>query len=571
MEFLGTRPSASAKALQNSSAQVSRGYASNALQSKAGQHSTRHTTLSMYSELPVGDISLEDFEQLALDRLRGACKAGGVKLSMCTIMSWFVAQSAVLKGVEEVKLRNKSDAEVQARARELVDRHLKLLVPLVLNSPVMAPQAAAAAVAMAAAGVRLRAVCVQGNDNEDTARRDQLSHFILRLAYCRTPELRKWLLLQAGRLSLWAGFVEWLCHCLPTLWQTQESELFRVRFSQLLLTDSDKREFLERNGLAYCPLSPEEAANLRPQLHAVLLSQAMKAEDVATELAGSYYKVPFQAVPDLVAGRKVLLRGGYAFVSQRDVASLVLQDFRTGLSKGMSEILRRWNDMLPDSDTRLRPLVAGLATRYLGTTDYGSAASARHGPINLTTLPGIAAKHFPLCMQNLMTHLNQERHLRHGGRQQLSLFLKVVGLPLEDAMIFWRTSFAPRTPADKFDKEYAYNVRHNYGKEGNRKDYSAHNCLTLIRMTGGPQDHHGCPYRRLDEPQLRQALMRAGQHRTATGSDSTAVPRHHIVEYYNESRRVHAERDSVTAAAQPPAGTPVAAAQKGRPARPQDP
>ncbi|GFH22406.1 uncharacterized protein HaLaN_19866 [Haematococcus lacustris] len=138
MEFLGTRPSASAKALQNSSAQVSRGYASNALQSKAGQHSTRHTTLSMYSELPVGDISLEDFEQLALDRLR------------------------VLKGVEEVKLRNKSDAEVQARARELVDRHLK------------------------------------GNDNEDTARRDQLSHFILRLAYCRTPELRKWLLLQAG-------------------------------------------------------------------------------------------------------------------------------------------------------------------------------------------------------------------------------------------------------------------------------------------------------------------------------------------------------------------------------------
>ncbi|KAL6758289.1 eukaryotic and archaeal DNA primase, large subunit-domain-containing protein [Haematococcus lacustris] len=510
MEFLGTRPSASAKPGQNSNAQVSRGYASNALQSKAGQHSTRHTTLSMYSELPVGDISLEDFEQLALDRLR------------------------VLKGVEEVKLRNKSDAEVQARARELVDRHLK------------------------------------GNDNEDTARRDQLSHFILRLAYCRTPELRKWLLLQ-------------------------ESELFRVRFSQLLLTDSDKREFLERNGLAYCPLSPEEAAILRPQLHAVLLSQAMKAEDVATELAGSYYKVPFQAVPDLVAGRKVLLRGGYAFVSQRDVASLVLQDFRTGLSKGMSEILRRWNEMLPDSDTRLRPLVAGLATRYLGTTDYGSAASARHGPINLTTLPGIAAKHFPLCMQNLMTHLNQERHLRHGGRQQLSLFLKVVGLPLEDAMIFWRTSFAPRTPADKFDKEYAYNVRHNYGKEGNRKDYSAHNCLTLIRMTGGPQDHHGCPYRRLDEPQLRQALMRAGcDLKMSEEAVSKARAGHfqlacacafegahqgapqetginHPAEYYNESRRVYAERDSATAATQPPAGTPAAAAQKGRPARPQDP
>ena len=44
--------------------------------------------------------------------------------------------------------------------------------------------------------------------------------------------------------------------------------------------------------------------------------------------------------------------------------------------------------------------------------------------------------------------------------------LQAIGLPLEEAMIFWRTEFAPKVPGDKFDKEYAYNIRHNYGEMG---------------------------------------------------------------------------------------------------------
>jgi len=43
------------------------------LTSRAGEHSTRHTLLSMYAARPEGDITLEEFESLALDRLRGAC------------------------------------------------------------------------------------------------------------------------------------------------------------------------------------------------------------------------------------------------------------------------------------------------------------------------------------------------------------------------------------------------------------------------------------------------------------------------------------------------------------------
>ena len=80
--------------------------------------------------------------------------------------------------------------------------------------------------------------------------------------------------------------------------------------------------------------------------------------------------------------------------------------------------------------------------------------------MSLPELPGLLDAHAPLCMRNLHRQLQQERHLKHGGRQQLGLFLKGIGLSLVDALWFWREHFAPRTTAEQFQKNYAYNVRH---------------------------------------------------------------------------------------------------------------
>eukprot|EP00798_Chlamydomonas_sp_ICE-L_P028040 gene28040-31142_t len=214
--------------------------------------------------------------------------------------------------------------------------------------------------------------------------------------------------------------------------------------------------------------------------------------------------------------------------------------------------------------------------RYLGD-DYSSVSSQRRGDVTAANVHNISAKHFPLCMQNLTQQLHSEHHLRHSGRQQLTLFLKSVGLPMEEAIIFWRTEFGPRTPADKFDKEYAYAIRHNYGKEGKRTDYSAHNCLNVIRMAGGHNEHHGCPYRRFDENALRSALSKlnaltklkcdsgkaeeavqkakGGHYQIAcactfegTHHVSTDVGINHPSQYYAESRKVYDERDGITPA-----------------------
>jgi Eukaryotic and archaeal DNA primase, large subunit len=51
---------------------------------------------------------------------------------------------------------------------------------------------------------------------------------------------------------------------------------------------------------------------------------------------------------------------------------------------------------------------------------------------------------------------------------------QVLGLPIEEAISFWRESYAnDQKTQDKFNKEYKYNIRHSYGLEGKRANYPA--------------------------------------------------------------------------------------------------
>lgn len=69
---------------------------------------------------------------------------------------------------------------------------------------------------------------------------------------------------------------------------------------------------------------------------------------------------------------------------------------------------------------------------------------------------------------------------------------------------------------EKFNKEYAYNVRHAYGAVGgdnNRRGngYSAFSCQKILTEHQPSQgEAHGCPYRHFDEGNLRGLLERCG-------------------------------------------------------------
>lgn len=311
-----------------------------------------------------------------------------------------------------------------------------------------------------------------GPSEYDKRRKDHISHFILRLAYCQTEDLRRW-------------FIQ------------QEIDLFRYRFSEL--NQKQKLEFLHKNNLQYDTISLEEKKALQDKL----INSSFAVSGITVE-DQDFYKVPFQDALDLVRTRKVYLKAGYVYIPHQDIVTIVLNDFRTRLSKALALTARS----LPavHSDERLQPLLNHLSHAYVGQ-DYSIQKNV--GKISLEQIDSLSGKSFPLCMRQLHQALRDNHHLRHGGRMQYGLFLKGIGLTLEQALQFWRSEFIRgKVDADKFDKAYAYSIRHMFGKEGKRTDYTPYSCMKVILSNPPSQgDHHGCPFRHSDPELLKQKLQ----------------------------------------------------------------
>uniref|UniRef100_A0A6I8R7G9 DNA primase large subunit n=1 Tax=Xenopus tropicalis TaxID=8364 RepID=A0A6I8R7G9_XENTR len=212
------------------------------------------SSLQFYQHPPTENISLTEFETFAIERLK------------------------LLKAVENLGvsyLKNSDDYN-----KKLEQELRKLKFPY-------------------------RALQDEINDEVyDLRRKDHISHFILRLAYCQSEDLRRW-------------FIQ------------QEMDLFKFRFS--LLTKEKVQEFLKLNDLEYVAISQEEKNMHKEDLMNSSFGLSLtKMEDL------EFYKVPFQAALDLVRPRKVFLWHGFAYIPHTDIVSIVLNDFRTKLSKALA-------------------------------------------------------------------------------------------------------------------------------------------------------------------------------------------------------------------------------------------
>ena len=105
----------------------------------------------------------------------------------------------------------------------------------------------------------------------------------------------------------------------------------------------------------------------------------------------------------------------------------------------------------------------------------------------------LSKRSMPLCMANMHNKLTETSHLKHTARNQLGLFLKGIGLTVEESMAFWRSEFTKKMPADKWQKEYAYGIRYNYGLEGKRTDWSPHSCMKVISAPGATSKRCNLP------------------------------------------------------------------------------
>ena len=378
--------------------------------------------VSLYERPPPYDAALEELEAFSLDRLK------------------------VLRGIERLRLSNASEAELRQKTKELLRKYL----------------------------------------SGDELRKDKISHFMLRLAYCQTKDNRDWLV-------------------------DKECELFRVRFEELV--HKEQKDFLQDIELQVGLVDQEEFERVKGSLAA---AHGGKITGTHRE----FFKVPFEAVPSLVATRRVFVNRGWAYVGAHQMAPLVVGRFKEHLAKALQITAKAWPHVAAtDESNRLAPIVSFLSKQYQGSSDYTEVQTSGNSVVTLDEIPNLAKRHFPMCMKHLHASLMSNNHLKHQGRMQFGLFLKGIGLPLEQALQFWKTAFAPKVPGDKFEKQYAYNVRHNYGKEGKRADYTPYSCMKVISTTPGSGEHHGCPYKTFSESSLRVQL----QQLQITGSDQRQV------------------------------------------------
>ncbi|KAH8152560.1 uncharacterized protein LAJ45_03401 [Morchella importuna] len=378
--------------------------------------------LNFYNLPPTAEVTLEQFEQWAIDRLR------------------------ILGEIESCLYRNKTPAELSATITPLLDQYL----PLSANT-------------------------AKARGEEEERRKDHYSHFILRLAFARSEELR-------NRFT------------------RAETVLFKLRF-----TTDDPRErsaFVSSLGFDWETVGDDEKRALRESL---IAATGMKSID-----GESFFKVDWEKVSDLVEQRRVLLRAGKAYVPVSQQISLVLAEF----TQGLENALKRTAQALPrlDEDDRLIPILNHLSLGFT-TSEYTNSNTTTLNGATITagSIDGLV-QYMPLCMRHLHTTLRRDKHLKHFGRYQYNLFLKGIGLSVEESLIFWRQSFSLMTD-DQFTKEYRYNIRHAYGLQGTGRNYKPLSCqqiLTERAPTAGQA--HGCPYRHFSVDNLIASLNAAGIH-----------------------------------------------------------
>ncbi|KZT58067.1 DNA primase, large subunit [Calocera cornea HHB12733] len=380
--------------------------------------------LNFYDTPPQDDVTVEDFETFAIDRLR------------------------VLAEIESSLIRNRTPEEL----RLVTLAQCKKYLPLSANT-------------------------ASGIDRFAERRKDHISHFVLRLAFCRSEELRRRLV-------------------------KAETTLFKIRYA-----DDDTRErqeFLDSIKLNWEKVDDEEMKDAH--IKAGLQAQAdyLKRQDYLTD---TFYKTPWTQVPELVERRRVFLWNGWAYVPSREQSTLVFQEFQTRLEHTLEMTAKALPRL--DEDDRLMPVLehlsrgflAGVPSEYVGPEDdFGETITA-------DMIDDLALKHFPLCMRNLHDRLRKDRHLKHFGRLQYTLFLKALGVSVEEAVVFWRKAYGGTMTDDKFNKEYKYNIRHSYGLEGKRANYPAKSCQTILTSNQpGPTESHGCPFRHFSPDNLQLTL-----------------------------------------------------------------
>lgn len=309
---------------------------------------------------------------------------------------------------------------------------------------------------------------------------DQISFFMIASLFCDTEANRIWL-------------------------SSLEAKMFQERINH---HNIDKKDLLDKMKIPIMYETIEVNSDLYKKIH----FNNKKREDSKTSKV-TVIKIPFEYVLNMIPSLNYYIHKGFVYIKDGDLSEIIKNVFK-------EECLRKYNHLYKSrdnitSDKRINnlftELIAYREKSKVGNTSNISLRKDGIASISLKDIEDHSESTFPLCMTMVHRFLTRDSHLKHNGRLQYGLFLKGLGLTLDESLQFWKSKFSSKVTGDKFDKEYSYSIRHNYGMEGKRADYPPWSCSKLQSLSPPTSSEmHGCPFKIFSDDKLRSVLWGMG-------------------------------------------------------------
>lgn len=264
---------------------------------------------------------------------------------------------------------------------------------------------------------------------------DELSHFACRLICCNVPWAFSWFL-------------------------SAELKLFKARLKET--NPSDIKNF-------FYTLYLKRAKNLVIEDSILFINPDTEfSEDntIENHVSDIYTtRVHFTKAPDVLRDLNSKIVDGYFTLDHDQMKKVIINEFH-------EHLVRRMNDLKKNTKLKTDERFQSISSELF--TEQKSTSNQIGNIINKS----------PPCINIIIKKIRTEKHLKFNDRQILTRYFKSCGLSVADCIDFFKGNFSC-DPA-RFEREFVYSIRHNYGLEGKRADYKSFTCMQIIGMNSCP-------------------------------------------------------------------------------------
>ena len=320
--------------------------------------------------------------------------------------------------------------------------------------------------------------------------KDRVSHFILRLVISKSKydyDLRR-------------------------KWIQCETLLFSYRLREMFDEDIEKslKEVIRHLSAFEVNEENDDDLSVIQQALVTILENQMLGQNSQNN-PGSF-KVAFHLVPNLVSKRLVNLELGQAIITSSKVMEFVQEIFSKLLKSSIMQMSKQ--DLsygAEEDDQRLVILIKRIRNQISDRTFQRDLYCVND--IKAEEVDSMS-KDFPMCFQRVHENLKSHHRLGHHARVAYTLFLKEIGLPLDQALKFWSQHYSKHSKNtekcshswQENHKKFEYSINHLYGNAGGAKNYSAHGCESISQRNSSIREELTCPFHEPDIEDLGNVL-----------------------------------------------------------------